>query len=135
MVEYKLQLIIFFTRISLFLHITTMPVVWDAQILPFVAKKYRCGILGLGRPSRSAPLLKTKTIDHSVRLFTFSDSLPTVNSNTIFGKITSMAFEKYPHGIQETLVLPLFWPGLVRNNTNNQHLMPETEKLFSFQYQ
>ena len=41
---------------------------------------------------------------HRGNIFTFSDSLPIVKSNTIFGKITLMALEKYSLEIEETLV-------------------------------
>ena len=41
-------------------------------------------------------------------MYTFSDSLPTVKSNTIFGKITLMALEKYSLEIEENLVYLCF---------------------------
>ena len=41
-------------------------------------------------------------------IFTFSDSLPTLNSNTIFGKITLLALEKYFLEIEENLDIPRF---------------------------
>ena len=37
-------------------------------------------------------------------IFTFFDSLPSVNSNTVFGKITLMVLEKYSLEIEENLV-------------------------------
>ena len=45
---------------------------------------------------------------HRGSIFTFSDSLPAVKSNTGFGKITLMAFEKYSLEIEGNLVYLCF---------------------------
>ena len=41
-------------------------------------------------------------------IYTFSDSLPTVKSNTDFSEINFMAFEKYSLEIEENLVYICF---------------------------
>ena len=41
-------------------------------------------------------------------IFTFSDRLPAVKSNTVFSKITVMVLEKYSLEIEETLVYLCF---------------------------
>ena len=53
----------------------------------------------------------------------FSDSLPPAKSNTVFGKITLMALEKYSLETEEHLVLPLC------NEQQQQYPMPESEKV------
>ena len=51
---------------------------------------------------------KQKSWIHRGSIFTFSDSLPAVKSNTIFGKITLMALEKYSLEIEDNLVYLCF---------------------------
>ena len=60
---------------------------------------------------------------HRGNIFAFSDSLPTVKSNTVFGKINTMALEKYSLEIEENV--DLAW----RDEQQHQHPMPETEKI------
>ena len=45
---------------------------------------------------------------HRGTIFTFSDSLPAVKSNTVFCKITLMAVEKYSLEVEENLVYLCF---------------------------
>ena len=54
------------------------------------------------------PLFQIEVIDPRGSILTIFDSLSTVNSDTIFGKMTLMALEKYFLEIEGKYGLPLF---------------------------
>ena len=107
MVEYKVQIITFsqiFQDFYTYLldHLCEMPKSFDGQ-------RYRCGIYCAFEDHLLVQLCcKQKSYIHRGSIFTFSDSLPTVKSNTIFGEITLMALAKYSLEIEENLVCLCF---------------------------
>ena len=74
------------------------------------------------RPPPCAALLQTKIIDSLRQYFYVFWESTYSKSNTIFGKITLMALERYCHEIEENLNLPLFWPGMMSNSNNTRCL-------------
>ena len=75
----------------------------------FNGQRYRCGIYCAFTDHLLVHLCcKQKSQIHRGSIFTFSESLSTVKSNTVFGKITLVALEKYSVEIEENLVYLCF---------------------------
>ena len=105
MVEYKVQIITFSQKFYDFYtyllgQLCKMPKSFNGQ-------RYRCGMYCAFEDHLLVHLC-WKVIDPPRQYFTFSDSLPTVKSNTSFGKITLIALEKYSLEIEENLVYLCF---------------------------
>ena len=87
-----------FTNISLFLHILI-----SGQLCK-MPKSFNCQPCTFEGHLLMHLCCKQKSQIHRGSIFTFSDSLPAVKSNTDFGKLTLMALEKYSLEIEENLV-------------------------------
>ena len=112
MVEYKAQIITFSQKFhNFYTHIYQVKCVRCSNPV-FSGQRYRCGMYCAFEDHLlvQVPLLQTKVMIHRGSIFTFSDSLPTVKSNTIFSKITLMTLEKYSLEIEENLVYFCFGP-------------------------
>ena len=90
-------------------------------------------ILRFSRPPPCAPLLQTKVIDPPRQYFTFSDSRPTVKSNTIFDKIILIALVKYSLEIEEHLDFTPVWADVMSNNNSSLFSSPRFPKRENFQ--
>ena len=107
MVEYKVQIITFSQMFHdfytyLLSQLCKMPKFFNGQ-------RYRCDTYCVFEDHLLVHVCcKQKSMTHRGSIFTFSDSLPTVKSNTVFGKISLMALEKYSLGIEENLVYVCF---------------------------
>ena len=77
----------------------------------FNGQRYRCGIYCAFEDHLLVYLCCKQVIDPRGSILKLFDSLPTVKSNTIFGKMTLMALEKYSLEIEQ----------------QQQHPIPETE--------
>ena len=98
----------------------------------FNGQRYRCGIYCAFEDRLLMHLCcKQKSQIHRGNNFTFSDSLPTVKSNTVFGEITLMALEKCSPEIEGKFGLPLFRPGVMSNGNNTPCLNQKRSKALS----
>ena len=102
MVEYKVQII----TVLQILHDFYTYLLGQLCKIPkiFNDQRYRCGTYCAFEDHLLVHLCCKKSQIHRGSIFTFSDSLPTVKSNTVFGKITLIALEKYSLEIEENLV-------------------------------
>ena len=129
MVEYKVQIITFSQKIhNFYTHIYQVKCVRCPNPV-FSGQRYRYGMYCAFEDHLlvHVPLLQTKVMIHRGSIFTFSDSLPTVKSNTIFSKITLMLLRNIPlksRKIWFTSVLA--W----RDEQQQQHPIPETENIY-----
>ena len=106
MVEYKLQIITFSQIFHDFYNYLLGQL--RKMLRSFNGQRYRCGIYCAFEDHLLVhPCCKQKSWIHQCSTFTFSDSIPTVKSNTVFGKITLMAPEKYSLEIEENLLFGL----------------------------
>ena len=124
MVEYKVQIITF----SQVFHdsYTSLSGQLCKMSKSFNGQRYRCGIYCAFEDHLLVHLsCRQKSWIHQGSIFTFFDSLPKVKSNTVFGKISLMAFEKYSLEIEE------IWFTSVSAWLDEQqqlHPIPESEK-------
>ena len=96
----------------------------------FNGQRYRCGIytaLFKTTSSSCTFVVKQKLKTHRSSIFIFSDSLPTLKSNTIFSKITLMALEKFLLKLRK-IWFTSFWSGLMSNSNNTPSLKQKISK-------
>ena len=109
MVEYKVQVITFSQIFHHFYTYLANCVRYPNPLPdPLMVKDTNVIHIALLKTTSLCTFVAKKSKIHRGSIFTLSDNLPTVKSNTVFGEITLMALEKYSLKTEENLVYLCF---------------------------